>query len=86
MWRHRRIRYVGDRSGCAYQNGVKQACVKVEPHGDGAFVVAEKRCGKRLSKTKVAKEEAQVESLLGALRQSVVFSLLSAEAHRVPWG
>ena len=27
-------------------------------------------------------EEAQVESLLGALRQGVVFSLLSAEAHR----
>ena len=54
----------------------------MEPHGDGAFVVAEERCGKRLPKTKVAKEEAQVESLLGALRQSVVFSLLSAEAHR----
>ena len=37
---------------------------------------------KRLSKPEVAKEEAQGESLLGALRQSVVIGLLSAEAHR----
>ena len=54
----------------------------MERHGDGAFVVAEEHCRKRSSKTEVVKEEAQVESFLGALRQSAVISLLSAEAHR----
>ena len=54
----------------------------MERHGDGVFVAAAERCRKRLSKPEVAKEEAQGESLLGALRQSVVIGLLSAEAHR----
>jgi hypothetical protein len=34
-----------------------------------------------LSKTEITKEEEQVECLLGALREGVVFGLLGAEAH-----
>jgi len=47
-------------------------------HSDGAFVVAEQHGRERLSAAEITKEETQVVFFRGALREGVVFGLLTA--------
>jgi hypothetical protein len=54
---------------------------RVEAHSDCAAIVAIQGSVRGVPKTECVKEHAKIESFLGALRERIVFSFLSAKAY-----